>query len=152
MVLLFEDIAGSEILLILVFILIFFGSKSIPGIAKTLGKTMRQIKDASEDIQNEIKKSGGDFKKDLNLDQLHITKIIKDAKEEIEKPFMEESKTVESSFTFEAPKPFEVPKVPEPEVTPETMEDQVKAELTPEAPVELPAENQDVKSDEQNQN
>ncbi|MDD2982351.1 MAG: twin-arginine translocase TatA/TatE family subunit [Crocinitomicaceae bacterium] len=110
MILLLDDIAGSEILLILVFILIFFGSKSIPGIAKTLGKTMRQIKDASQDIQNEIKKSGGDFKKDLNLDQLHITKIIKETKEELEKPFMVESKTVESAFSFEAPKSFEVPK------------------------------------------
>ena len=83
MILLLDDIAGSEILLILVFILIFFGSKSIPGIAKTLGKTMRQIKDASQDIQNEIKKSGGDFKKDLNLDQLHITKIIKESNVEV---------------------------------------------------------------------
>lgn len=67
MVLIFNDIAGTEILLILVFILIFFGSKSIPGIAQSLGRTMRQIKDASQDVQNEIKKSGMDIKKDLNL-------------------------------------------------------------------------------------
>lgn len=150
MILLLDDIAGSEILLILVFILIFFGSKSIPGIAKTLGKTMRQIKDASQDIQNEIKKSGGDFKKDLNLDQLHITKIIKETKEEIEKPFIEQSKTVDSSFTFEAPKPFVVPTVSEPEVTPEKIEDQVKADITPEAPVAVVVENEVVKSGEQN--
>ena len=149
MILLLDDIAGSEILLILVFILMFFGSKSIPGIAKTLGKTMRQIKDASQDIQNEIKKSGGDFKKDLNLDQLHITKIIKETKEEIEKHFIEQSKTVDSSFNFEAPKPFAVPKVSEPEVTQEKLEE-IKAEITPESPVELPVENQGVKSEEQN--
>ena len=149
MILLLDDIAGSEILLILVFILMFFGSKSIPGIAKTLGKTMRQIKDASQDIQNEIKKSGGDFKKDLNLDQLHITKIIKETKEEIEKPFIEQSKTVDSSFTFEAPKPFAVPKVSEPERSPEKLED-IKSEITPESPVELPVESQGVKSEEQN--
>lgn len=152
MILLLDDIAGSEILLILVFILIFFGSKSIPGIAKTLGKTIRQIKDASEDIQSEIKKSGGDFKKDLNLDQLHITKIIKETKEEIEKPFLTESKKVESSFSFEAPKPFQVPQVSEPEVTPENIEDQVKVNITPEVPVDLPVENEAMKSENQNSN
>lgn len=152
MILLLDDIAGSEILLILVFILIFFGSKSIPGIAKTLGKTIRQIKDASEDIQSEIKKSGGDFKKDLNLDQLHITKIIRETKEEIEKPFLTESKKVESSFSFEAPKPFQVPQVSEPEVTPENIEDQVKVNITPEAPVAVVVENEVVKSENQNSN
>jgi len=67
MLLIFNDIAGSEILLILVFILIFFGSKSIPSLAKTLGKTIRQVKEASTEIQNEIKKSAGDIKGDLNL-------------------------------------------------------------------------------------
>lgn len=67
MLLFLSDIAGSEIILVLVFILIFFGSKSIPGIARSMGRTMRQIKDASQDMQNEIKKSGLDIKKDLNL-------------------------------------------------------------------------------------
>lgn len=70
MTLFLSDVAGSEILLILVFILIFFGSKSIPGIAKTFGRTIRQIKDASQDLQEEIKKSGVDIKKDLNLEAL----------------------------------------------------------------------------------
>ncbi len=67
MLLFLSDIAGSEIVLILVFILIFFGAKSIPGIARTMGRTMRQIRDASQDMQNEIRKSGVDIKKDLNL-------------------------------------------------------------------------------------
>ncbi len=62
MILFLSDIAGSEILLILVFILIFFGSKSIPGIARTFGRTIRQIKDASQELQSEIKKSGLDIK------------------------------------------------------------------------------------------
>lgn len=81
MLLFLNDIAGSEVLLILVFILIFFGSKSIPGIAKTFGKTMYQIKQASNDLQDEIKKSGVDIKKDLNL-----TGIINETTEEIRRP------------------------------------------------------------------
>ena len=67
MLLFLNDIAGSEVMVILIFILIFFGSKSIPGIAKSLGQTMRQIRDASNELQHEIKKSGMDIKKDINL-------------------------------------------------------------------------------------
>ena len=81
MVLIFNDIAGSEILLILVFVLIFFGAKSIPTLARTFGRTIRQIKDATNDIQNEIKKSGVDIKKDLNLKG-----ILDDTVQEVQKP------------------------------------------------------------------
>jgi sec-independent protein translocase protein TatA len=83
MVLFLNDVAGSEIVLILLFILIFFGSKSIPNIASTLGKTMRQIKDASNDVQNEIKKSGLDIKKDLNLGD---GGFIKETVQDIQRP------------------------------------------------------------------
>jgi sec-independent protein translocase protein TatA len=96
MVLFLNDIAGSEILLILAFILIFFGSKSIPGIAKTFGRTIRQIKDASQDLQDEIKKSTNGIKGDLNLSNL-----IKETKEEIEQPFEEYASDLEASVKFE---------------------------------------------------
>jgi len=81
MLLFLNDIAGSEVLVILVFILIFFGSKSIPGIAQTMGKTIRQIKDASNELQSEIKKSGADIKKDLNL-----TGLIQETATDIQRP------------------------------------------------------------------
>ena len=70
MVLFLSDVAGSEILLILLFVLIFFGSKSIPNLARTLGKTIHQIKNASEDLQQEIKQSGLDMKKDMNFSEV----------------------------------------------------------------------------------
>ncbi|HRO75408.1 MAG TPA: twin-arginine translocase TatA/TatE family subunit [Crocinitomicaceae bacterium] len=68
MLLFLEDIGGSEILLILFVILIFFGPKSIPGIAKTFGKTIYQIKQASDDLKSELSKSGMNIKRDMNLD------------------------------------------------------------------------------------
>ena len=40
--LLFLDVSGGEILLILFFFLMFFGAKSIPGVAKTMGKADRK--------------------------------------------------------------------------------------------------------------
>ena len=96
MVLIFNDIAGSEVLLILVFILIFFGSKSIPTLAKTLGKTMRQIKEASSDIQNEIKKSGGDIKKDLNL-----TGILQETAEDLKRPLDQMAVDLDNSIKYQ---------------------------------------------------
>ena len=80
MVLFLSDVAGSEILLILLFVLIFFGSKSIPNLARTLGKTIHQIKNASEDLQQEIKQSGLDMKKDMNFSEVFrdTSKVITD--------------------------------------------------------------------------
>lgn len=67
--------------MILVFILIFFGSKSIPGLARTFGRTIRQIKDASNDLQSEIRKSSNELKGDLNLKE-----IIDDTARDIQRP------------------------------------------------------------------
>lgn len=99
-----SDIAGSEILLILLFILIFFGSKSIPGIARTMGRTIRQIKDASQEVQNEIKKSGGDIKGDFNLQRM-----VDDTVSDIEKPFREQAKAIDQNFDFTPPQSFVQP-------------------------------------------
>ena len=99
MILIFNDIAGSEILLILVFVLIFFGSKSIPTLARTFGKTIRQIKDATEDVQNEIKKSGMDMKKDLNL-----SGIIEDTKNEIQRPLDQMVDEIDSTIKYQPKK------------------------------------------------
>ena len=64
MILFLNSIGGTEIILIMLFILMFFGSKSIPGIASTLGKGMREIQHASNEIRNEIKQTTDQIKKD----------------------------------------------------------------------------------------
>ncbi len=76
-----SDVSGTEILVIFLVILIFFGSKSIPTMARTLGRTMKEIRNATADLQEEIKKSGLDVKKDLNLNA-----FIQQTEEEIKQP------------------------------------------------------------------
>jgi sec-independent protein translocase protein TatA len=76
-----SDVSGTEILVIFLVILIFFGSKSIPTMARTLGRTMKEIRNASADLQQEIKKSGLDVKKDLNLNA-----FIQQTEEQIKQP------------------------------------------------------------------
>lgn len=60
--LLIFDISGGELLLIMMVVLMFFGSKGIPGIARTLGRAMRQVRDASAEVQREIQRGANEVK------------------------------------------------------------------------------------------
>ena len=99
-VLFLNDIAGTEILLILVFVLVFFGANSIPGIAKTMGRAIYQIKNASDDLKSEIKKSTGYIKKDINLKEL-----IKETEEDIKLPMDQMMTDIEHTINYEPNKP-----------------------------------------------
>tara|TARA_R100001369_G_scaffold31211_6_gene55440 strand:+ start:28776 stop:29066 length:291 start_codon:yes stop_codon:yes gene_type:complete len=50
-------IGGTEIIFILFIVVMVFGSDKIPEIARGLGKGMRQLKDATNDIKHEVTKS-----------------------------------------------------------------------------------------------
>ena len=62
-------IGGPEIIVVLLFIVMFFGSKKIPELAKGLTKAMREVKAASNDIKKEIRDSTSSIKDDLGLDK-----------------------------------------------------------------------------------
>lgn len=59
---LFFDVSGGELLLIMIVVLMFFGSKGIPGIARTMGRTMRQLRDATAEVQREIQRGADEVK------------------------------------------------------------------------------------------
>ncbi|MBI2269878.1 MAG: twin-arginine translocase TatA/TatE family subunit [Bacteroidetes bacterium] len=67
MILLFLNIGGSEVFLIVLVILMFFGSKSIPTLARGLGKGLREFKDATQGIQREIENSATSIKKEIDV-------------------------------------------------------------------------------------
>ncbi len=58
--LLFLNLGGGEIFVIMLVVLLFFGSKRIPELAKGLGKGMREFKDAMSGIENEVRNSVND--------------------------------------------------------------------------------------------
>ena len=62
-------IGGPEILVILLFVVLFFGANKIPELAKGLGKAMRELKDASNEIKKDIRNSTNKIKDDLDLDK-----------------------------------------------------------------------------------
>lgn len=49
-------IGGGELIFILFIVLMLFGSDKIPEIARTMGKAMAQLKNATNDIKSEIQK------------------------------------------------------------------------------------------------
>jgi sec-independent protein translocase protein TatA len=55
--LLFFNMGGQEILLILLIILIFFGAKKIPELARGLGRGIREFKDATREIKDEVEEA-----------------------------------------------------------------------------------------------
>ena len=63
----FLFIGGPEIVVILLFVVMFFGSKKIPELAKGLGKAMREVKDASNEIKKEIRDSATSIKDDFDV-------------------------------------------------------------------------------------
>ncbi len=51
-------IGWQEILLILLIVLLFFGARRIPEIAKGLGKGVREFKKAVHDVESEVDSKG----------------------------------------------------------------------------------------------
>ncbi len=88
-----DSISTGEVVVILLFILIFFGAESIPKIARTFGRTIRQVKDATQDIQRDIQDSMKDSAGDLKNIEQSVKKSFDETKSsvtsnlsEIEKP------------------------------------------------------------------
>lgn len=78
----FLFISGTEIGFILFIVLLVFGADKVPEIAKGLGKGLRQIKDATNDIKGEITRSAD---KHMNSDiTADVRKEIDKVKEDIE--------------------------------------------------------------------
>jgi len=78
-ILLFLNLGGGEIFLIVLVVLLFFGSSKIPELARGLGRGIREFKDATNGIQREIEESARNIKKDSAIEE--ITEEIKKIKQ-----------------------------------------------------------------------
>ena len=71
-------IGGTEIVFILFIVVLVFGADKLPEIARGLGKGMRTLRDATNDIKHEVTKSA-------NENNIIDTEAAKDIQEEINK-------------------------------------------------------------------
>ena len=79
----FLFISGGEIAIVLFIVVMVFGADKIPEIARGLGKGIKQVKNATNDIKYEITKSAEKNGIDTNLGS-DITKEINKVKDDIE--------------------------------------------------------------------
>ena len=101
----FLFISGAEIFFIMFIFVMVFGADKIAEIARGLGKGMRQLKDATDDIKNEIQKSA----EKQGID----TSFTKDIKSSIDNV----KQSIDSSFTNDVKKGIDVVKKDVDEVT-----------------------------------
>jgi TatA/E family protein of Tat protein translocase len=62
------NLGGPEILIIFVIVLLLFGAKKIPELARGLGKSMGEFKKAREEFEDEIKRAADDVDLDKKPD------------------------------------------------------------------------------------
>ncbi len=86
-VLFLNSIGTGEVIFILMVVLMLFGAKSIPSLAKNLGRGMREIKTATDEIKRDIQNSALEMRKDINIEN-----PLKDVKKMIEEPIDDQPK------------------------------------------------------------
>ncbi|MEC8610731.1 MAG: twin-arginine translocase TatA/TatE family subunit [Bacteroidota bacterium] len=58
-------IGGVEVLIIMLVVVMLFGSKKIPELARGLAKGIREMKDASDEIKREIRSTANSVKEEV---------------------------------------------------------------------------------------
>lgn len=51
------DVGGTEILIILLITLLLFGSERLPGLARSMGKSIREFKKATSGLEEELRRA-----------------------------------------------------------------------------------------------
>jgi sec-independent protein translocase protein TatA len=87
-------IGGGELIFIILVAVMLFGADKIPEIARTLGKGMAQLKNATDDIKSEITKSAEDNGFDVKSLTSGFTKEIDEVKQGFHKMINDESSAV----------------------------------------------------------
>ena len=84
-------ISGQEIVILGLAVLLLFGSKKIPEMARGLGKGMREFRKAADDIKREISESSPEVTNNLK----DIGKDIKESSEDLLGDFKDFKKDLE---------------------------------------------------------
>lgn len=96
-VLLFLDVSGGELLVIMLVVFLVFGPEKMPEMARKAGRLMNQMKKASSDLTRE-------FKKETSVLQNEITAVqskVKDQVESVNREFNRTKAQVNSELNSE---------------------------------------------------
>ena len=106
-VLLFLDMSGGEILLIMLVVFLVFGPEKMPEMARKAGRLMNQMKKASNDLTREFKKETEGLHNDISA----IQNQVKDQVESVNREFNRTKSQVNAKM-YTPVKPVE-PAVPD---------------------------------------
>ncbi|MEI6061635.1 MAG: twin-arginine translocase TatA/TatE family subunit [Bacteroidota bacterium] len=82
-VLLFLDVSGGEMLLILVVVFLVFGPEKMPDMARKAGKLMNQMKKATNDLTREFKKETSVLEEEINAAHNKINEQVESVRREV---------------------------------------------------------------------
>ena len=71
-------------MVVVFFALLFFGADAIPGLARTIGKGMREFNKATADLKSEFENHTADIKQDFNKLTDNLEKGTTEVKRKIE--------------------------------------------------------------------
>ena len=81
-------LSGGEIMVVVFFALLFFGADAIPGLARTVGKGLREFNKATSDLKSEFENHTADIKQDFNK----LTDKIENGTSEVKRKIEDELK------------------------------------------------------------
>ncbi|MBD1431226.1 twin-arginine translocase TatA/TatE family subunit [Sphingobacterium sp. DN00404] len=112
----FLNIGTQEMVLIVIVILLLFGGKKLPELARGLGRGIREFKDASDGIKREISDQINNFEKDLDV-TVEDKPTTKTRSQTISEEINQQEEEGEESIGVEEETKKEFPKFSTPENT-----------------------------------
>lgn len=100
-VFLFLNIGSGEMILILFAALMLFGGDKLPGLARGLGKGIRDFKDASEDVKREINNQINNYDEKKTETHTTETPLLENTVEHNSEPALIEEHTNEEHSTID---------------------------------------------------
>jgi sec-independent protein translocase protein TatA len=79
--LLFDFLGGGELFIVFLAVLLLFGGKGMPTVMRNLGRGIRQFKDATQGIQNDMKESANEMRREIEKQANVIEERAKEVKE-----------------------------------------------------------------------
>ena len=76
--LLFDFLGGGELFIIFLAVLLLFGGKGMPTVMRNLGRGIRQFKDATQGIQNDMKESANEMRREIEKQATIVEEKPKD--------------------------------------------------------------------------
>jgi len=98
---------GGEIFLILLAVLVLFGADKMPGIARGIGRGMREFQKAADEIKSELVNSTSYIRSEMNNIRSDVQENISQARQTMEEPKGEITRATDVKPETNAGKPDE---------------------------------------------